>query len=470
MVTFTPVSIQTNILPTTKFSEYRNKIQTAMDEFGTSINTELANMFDVLSTETTYTKAQIDTIIADLYTKEEIAGAIGNINSPLLDLSLQSSLSMKAGVGSVTFSRSTTATYIDRYGVLKTAAVDEPRFEKDGLLIEGSNTNISLYSEDSTKWGSYHSSVAVDSTVINPYNLLGTPKIVGDTGEFEHYTERVDSITSSTDTYTVSLFIKKGTKDVVRFSSYFTGGTNVARHTFITFSTETATNGAKLEKLSNDWYRVSLQITDNDSGNNAIRWRVYPNNGSKVDTSNDYIYAFGGQIEKLHFVTSYIPTTDSAVTRGTDVCKVTAEGNVTSNDADVTYSMSVSALGNTTASQAFFEKGNGVYNLARVGATGKFEVYTNGGSIGVNEAVYNTTRNIAVSYSPVGSLIDTKFYVDGTLIDSISTAYFHQNASPFSISIGSRYNNTDLLHGHIKNFKIYDKALTVTEIALLGGK
>jgi hypothetical protein len=70
--------------------------------------------------------------------------AIGNINSPLLDMPLNNSLVMKAGVGSATFTRASTATYVDRYGVLKTAAIDVPRFESKGYLTEGSKTNLLL--------------------------------------------------------------------------------------------------------------------------------------------------------------------------------------------------------------------------------------------------------------------------------------------------------------------------------------
>ncbi|WP_324030969.1 phage head spike fiber domain-containing protein [Aeromonas caviae] len=42
----------------------------------------------------------------------------------------------------VNFSRNSTATYIGKDGQLKTAAANEPRFEKEGLLIEGQSTNL----------------------------------------------------------------------------------------------------------------------------------------------------------------------------------------------------------------------------------------------------------------------------------------------------------------------------------------
>ncbi|MFQ2527585.1 hypothetical protein ACK30K_09165 [Aeromonas caviae] len=42
----------------------------------------------------------------------------------------------------VNFSRNSTATYIGKDGQLKTAAANEPRFEKEGLLIEGLSSNL----------------------------------------------------------------------------------------------------------------------------------------------------------------------------------------------------------------------------------------------------------------------------------------------------------------------------------------
>ena len=47
----------------------------------------------------------------------------------------------------VKFKRASTATYINKSGELKTAEIDEPRFERDGLLIEGQRTNYMLNSK-----------------------------------------------------------------------------------------------------------------------------------------------------------------------------------------------------------------------------------------------------------------------------------------------------------------------------------
>ena len=86
-------------------------------------------------------------------------------NDPLLDLNTQPSLDLQfatsktlndrvSGQNLITFSRSTTGTYVDSNGIIQTAAIDAPRFDHDpttgeslGLLIEESRTNLLLNSE-----------------------------------------------------------------------------------------------------------------------------------------------------------------------------------------------------------------------------------------------------------------------------------------------------------------------------------
>ncbi|WWD13000.1 tail protein [Escherichia phage WaterSpirit] len=52
----------------------------------------------------------------------------------------------------VKFKRASTATYINKSGVFTVAEIDEPRFERDGLLIEGQRTNNFINSNSPNKW------------------------------------------------------------------------------------------------------------------------------------------------------------------------------------------------------------------------------------------------------------------------------------------------------------------------------
>lgn len=62
---------------------------------------------------------------------------------------LSGNLDILKGTGTATFTRATTATYVDSFdGIVRTAAIDVARFEKNGVLIEGSSTNECLRSEE----------------------------------------------------------------------------------------------------------------------------------------------------------------------------------------------------------------------------------------------------------------------------------------------------------------------------------
>ncbi|EMW8806040.1 prophage tail fiber N-terminal domain-containing protein [Escherichia coli] len=65
----------------------------------------------------------------------------------------------------VSFKRASGATYINKSGVLTVAEVDEPRFEREGLLIEGQRTNYHLNSLTPSKWGATTSVTITESGV-----------------------------------------------------------------------------------------------------------------------------------------------------------------------------------------------------------------------------------------------------------------------------------------------------------------
>lgn len=84
----------------------------------------------------------------------------------------------------ISFSRNSTATYIGKDGQLKTAAANEPRFEKEGLLVEGKSTNLvpwsSGYNGETSKWDAYNYSMSKrpDGVLITPAAGVAEEKCV----------------------------------------------------------------------------------------------------------------------------------------------------------------------------------------------------------------------------------------------------------------------------------------------------
>ena len=396
------------------------------------------------------------TELVDLYTREQVAGTIGNINSPLLDLPLQNSLQMKVGTGSVTFSRSTTATYVDRYGVLQTAAIDEPRFEKDGLLIEGGSTNL-LSDVNIEQVG-----ITLTTGVASPDGLNNAVLITGDGTSTEHFKGYVINVPNDSLPYTSSVYVKKGNRDTIVVKTFIIGGTTEVTskaENIFTFSTETLSLGGKVEKLSGGWYRLSFTNTNNSTGNVTSYIRVYTDVGG-ITTSNDTVYVFGYQLESLPFASSYIPTTDSAVTRGADLCSITAKDNVSTDILSMTldYQSDVAKPAIINNIIKFDAGGYGFSLKIWDGADYNFLPYYNGTPVG-GQTDASTQISIAQIYD--GSKL--LFYTNGSILNS---KVLTQNIFTISDIVIS----TLMYRFHIKNLKIYDKALSATEVALLGGK
>ncbi|HAV8909202.1 TPA: hypothetical protein JLE37_004459 [Escherichia coli] len=88
----------------------------------------------------------------------------------------------------VPFSRASSATYINKSGALTIAEINEPRFEKEGLLIEGQRTNY-LKNSNTPKLWYYHSLLAkeygVDNYGFNYATVTVTDSLVGTTSSYQ---------------------------------------------------------------------------------------------------------------------------------------------------------------------------------------------------------------------------------------------------------------------------------------------
>lgn len=461
-------------------------------------------------------------------TVEDTAGAIGRINSPLLDLPLKNSLAMKAGVGSVTFTNGYTLataydagvtyaigdkasyggfnyvskqdsnsgntpangsdywqisahTYIDRYGVLKYVGVDEARFEKEGILIEGSSTNISLYSEefDNDAWTKARSKLDVNTTdTLDPYGLNLAEKLMPSTDDGGHYVRQLNAANSST-IYTLSAFVKAAEfheAELVLVAKDTDGNEHaISRHILNMVTGDIAISvqgkGAKVEKLPNGWWRfqISGEMLDNyDKIDSRIFIDDAPSNSG--DTT-DGMYIFGIQTEELPFASSYIPTVDTAVTRGQDICNVTIYNNVQNQDS-VSIITDFSILGNKgiydTAYQIRKDAINTWTNL-RPKVTSLIvqnEQYGNGYTWFYCPPATNTINHCVTMDGQ-----SNRQYMNGEFITSdTKTSDFIPPDFSQGLNIGSDLGDKNTIFGHMSNFKIYDMALTSTEVKLLAGR
>lgn len=208
----------------------------------------------------------------------------------------------------ITFSRSSTATYIDEDGLIKTVDANIPRFDHNpitgeslGLLIEDVRTN--LVTDSGTDYG-YGISVGTiptndvapdGSTVACKYNLTGTVQ--------PFLNVNVD-ISLSPGSYTMSMWLKGTTNFSASFA--FVGETNIEIY-------------ANTANVTTQWQRFTLSFTLLNSQTNS-RLQVF----FGTEGENKIFSVWGAQLEAGTVATSYIKRSSGVTaTRSADSASIT---------------------------------------------------------------------------------------------------------------------------------------------------
>ncbi|HFV7090293.1 TPA: hypothetical protein ACH91G_003856, partial [Escherichia coli] len=246
----------------------------------------------------------------------------------------------------VKFKRASKATYINKSGVLTEAAIDEPRFERDGLLIEGQRTNYMLNSESPASWGrssnmdvpetgtdnfgfTYGKFVCNDSLIgqtsaINMASIAAT-KSVDVSGDNKHVTTscrfktelqvrlriRFDKYDGSATTFLGDAYIDTQTLEI-----NMTGGA----------ASRITARVRKDEATGWIFAEATIQAID---GELKIGSQIqYSPKQSGATVSGDYIYLATPQVEDGPCVSSFIISGATAATRASDIVTVPIKNNL----------------------------------------------------------------------------------------------------------------------------------------------
>ena len=222
---------------------------------------------------------------------------------------------------SATFARSTTATVMDKSGSMRLADINEPRFERGGLLMESQATNLYTNSE---QWGAGQRVTTTNNSGDSPRGDKTMALLVEDTASSEHYSQdRNISLTAGT-TYCYSVFVKAHTNPRNLYLRVAAGSTAGVFFDPVAGAWVGTGNGAQFvdrgfEVLSNGIFRVWMTFTAAASQSTVIRLQL--GNGPSSSYTGDGVsglYVWGAQLEESPFPTSYIPTNAAAVTRTAD--------------------------------------------------------------------------------------------------------------------------------------------------------
>jgi len=252
--------------------------------------------------------------------------AVQTLPGPSLDLLFtnRSLVDNISGQNLITFTRASSATYVDSNRLIRTAAVNEPRFDHNpatgeslGLLIEEERTNLRTYSAAPNASNAYriygtptyNSGVAPDGTATATLIAGNGATLQG----FDNYSNDYGNSQDAIQTY--SVHVKNVNATSIRINLI---GSRTYTFTFATESGVAAggTSGG-FQKLSGGWYRIWMTVTKTNGF-----WFQSLDIDAGIAT-NASMFFWGVQLENAAFPTSYIPTTTAAVTRAADVASIT---------------------------------------------------------------------------------------------------------------------------------------------------
>ena len=351
----------------------------------------------------------------------------------------------------ITFTRTTSGTRVGPDGYIEVIPADQPRFDFDpvtgeclGLLIEGQRENLITYSEDFT-----------NSIWDAPFTGRSRATIVTRTG--------VDDPSGGT---TAATFKNGGTLSDELIWRIATGTANVPYTMSVWIRRRSGTGQIDLvvgdniavvitNQVTNQWKRISLTATPTTT---TVRAYIL------IKGLNDEIDIWGAQLEQGSFPTSYIPTTNSTVTRTPDNVSMVGE-NFSSwynpSEGTIYCSFKNTTTDFTTRKNVYSISGSSQIEIRSPNTDFNRLRFVFNGNFNSNPTQFSATlsqRKTAFSYNQIENI----GYIDGVYVEPPGS---HTNDNTKNILyIGKRLESSDYFCGHISKLTYYPRRLTNSQL------
>jgi|TARA_R100000149_G_scaffold30441_1_gene11692 hypothetical protein len=369
---------------------------------------------------------------------------------------------------------------IDNVSIIEiTDDTDLPRIDfTDGtgsLLLEPQSTNLITYSNgfDDSSWGKTNVTVTENSeTSPDGTNNAWLLQVTSDNDR--HYL-RVGG--STTSTVSISIFAKKGTTD---YAYFFCGGTTNIQAIFDLSDGSVTDSGAigsgssftsaSSVSLGNGWYRLQISGTFSSPPDNRIGILPYYQstfNGTPATSwqgNGENIYIYGAMEENNSYITSYIPTTSSTVTRSADVANNSGNADLFNDSEGVLYA-EIAALANDGTFRSISISSDAGYNnsimIRYISTSNQVNVITRIGSAINNTSVTvnNITEfnKIAFKYKSE----DCVLFINGVQVATSAGAFNSSGINNLSFDRGG---GGARFYGKTKCVAVFKEALTDAEL------
>jgi len=359
------------------------------------------------------------------------------------------------GNGDMTVVRNTSATRDNSSGLVELVGNNVPRLEYEAsgscptILLEPQRTNLALYSEqfENSLWVKVGSATISQNTTISPDGTLDADTLSNADGLAWSSGNVLQGAfpTLALTTYTFSIYVKS-----LGSTTFSIGLRNQSTGIIVSSNIVPTSN----------WQRIS--VTQTTTVNTSI--------GLLIGNTNGNVAIWGAQLEVGAYITSYIPTTTTALTRNADVISKTGISDLIGQTEGTIYAeIKVNKLIGTASRYIFHISDGTVNNRIYIAFSGSSSNVLrgrifNGGtlqcSIDTSTITTTGTYKLALAYKNN----DIVFYVNGVQI-GVDTSATIPTCS--IVDIGHNYAGASQLSDGISNANIFKTRLTNTELQSL---
>ena len=217
--------------------------------------------------------------------------------------------------------------------------VDKPRFDYANgirqLRNNGQAQNLLLQSDDLSisPWASEGSPTVTANAAASPTGASNAIRVDDTSGSAIQGRQQVVTTTSGTSVYIGSIFAKADTSSIVSLRLSLSGGTTPVNGEAVfdlanglaQWRSSTTGTSFKIEPFILGWYKITVVITDNGTGNNSLLMRVLPafaltytSNVNNAATGSALFWGADLIIDASQQPSSHITTTSASIIRAAE--------------------------------------------------------------------------------------------------------------------------------------------------------
>jgi hypothetical protein len=377
------------------------------------------------------------------------------------------------GTGDFTFTRSGNATRVNSEGLIELVSSSVPRLNYpliDGvvsgcpsLLLEPQRINLITYSEELSNWTNIQNVTVTDNQIISPDGTLNASRINETTDNEAHRIFLNPTVANAQHSF--SVFMKAGTRDwcYLRLDSQSSDRAwfNIKDGVIGTVDSDLT---ASIEDYGNGWFRctvVSQGVTFDTTPLGIIAITTGDNVQSYVGDVNEYIYAWGVQLEAGSYPTSYIPTSGTIETRSAETCNNAGDVN-TFNDSEGVLFAEISALADDGTDRYIAISDGTISNRVNIffNTNNKLRGFVSGTSSIESSIDIKSSNKCAYKYKSG----QNSFWVNGFKIDELTSTISLSSLNKINFDRGD--GGADF-YGNTKQIQYFPTALNDSELETL---